>query len=385
MTTLRTGGIATSIKNLLHEICSNEEIELSILLFDEKSKGENDLPANVNVLGPCSNLPKLITLSQAETNNISRSLGVTRIMAGAMAKFLGQKIAYKFLFRLSEIKENWDYAISCTQSAPNHRLYGGCNEFVLNKINARYKIAFLHCDYIKYGINSQYSHEVYSRFDKIATVSESVKKQFISCEPSLAEKTYVVTNCHNYDRIISMAKDEPVSYDKSLFNIITVARLSVEKGHFRFLEVFKRLIDDGYKLHWHILGDSNDGYKNDFIVKCNEYHLANITLYGNQNNPYRYMANADLLLVPSYHEAAPMVFSEAAALKLPILSTETLSAKELVEMNEIGYVCENSSDGLYNGMIKILTNIDSFNLLKQNMPNFNNNEAIRQFYSLLCF
>lgn len=383
MTTLRTGGIATSIKNLLHEICNNDELEISILLFDKKSIGENELPANIKVLGSGSVLPQLITLSQTETNNLSRSLGITRLIAGALAKFMGQKVAYKFLFRASDVRGNWDYAISCTQSARNHRLYGGCNEFVLNKVTAKNKIAFLHCDYVRYGINSKYSHEVYSRFDKIAAVSESVKNQFIRSEPSLADKTYVVTNCHKYESIISMAEDNPIGYDKSVFNIITVARLSVEKGHFRFLEVLKRLTDDGYKLHWHILGDSNDNYKNDFVEKCTEYNLTNVTLYGNQNNPYRYMLNADLLLVPSFHEAAPMVFSEAAAIKLPILSTETLSAKEIVEMNGIGYVCENSANGLYEGIVNILTNLDSFVILKKNMPNFNNNEAIRQFYSLL--
>ena len=384
MTTLRTGGIATSIKNLLHEICNNDELEISVLLFDEKSIGENELPTNIKVLGTGSALPQLITLSQAETNNLSRALGIIRLIAGALAKFLGQKIAYKFLFRTSNIRGNWDYAISCTQSAPNHCLYGGCNEFVLNKVTAKNKIAFLHCDYVRYGINNKYSHKIYSRFDKIAAVSESVKNQFIKSEPSFEDKTYVVANCHKYEDIVAMAEDHPIGYDKSVFNIITVARLSAEKGHFRFLEVLKRLTNNGYKLHWHILGNSNDNYKYRFVEKCNEYNLKNITLYGNQNNPYRYMLNADLLLVPSFHEAAPMVFSEAAVIKLPILSTETLSAKELVEMKGIGYVCENSLNGLYNGIVKILTNMDSFAILKKNMPKFNNAEAIRQFYSLVC-
>lgn len=383
MTTLRTGGIATSIKNLLHEICKDDELEISILLFNENTIEVNDIPTNIKVMGTGSALPQLVTLSQSETNAISRTLGVTRLIAGAFAKIFGQKIAYKFLFRNLDVPGKWDYAISCTQSAPYHRLYGGCNEFVLDKVNAKNKITFIHCDYLRYGINSKYNHTIYNRFDKIAAVSESVRNQFIMCEPYLERKTYVVANCHQYESIVVMAKDKPIEYDNSTFNIVTLARLSVEKGHFRFLEVLKKITMYGYKIHWHIVGDSNDNYKNEFIEKYKEYGLNNITLYGNQSNPYRYMLNADLLLVPSFHEAAPMVYSEAAALKLPVLSTDTLSAKELVEMKGIGYVCENTSEGLYNGILSILSNMDSFRALKNSMPNFNNNEALRQFYFLL--
>jgi len=66
-----------------------------------------------------------------------------------------------------------------------------------------------------------------------------------------------------------------------------------------------------------------------------------IILEGVQSNPYRYIKNADFLFVPSIHEAAPMVFDEAACLKVPIITTDTLSAKELVDERNIGIVCKN--------------------------------------------
>lgn len=42
------------------------------------------------------------------------------------------------------------------------------------------------------------------------------------------------------------------------------------------------------------------------------------------------MKNANLLLLFSEHEAAPMVFGEAELLQLPVLTTNTTSVKELV-------------------------------------------------------
>ena len=68
---------------------------------------------------------------------------------------------------------------------------------------------------------------------------------------------------------------------------------------------------------------------------------------GEKVNPYAYMKNADYLLVPSYHEAAPLVFDEAKCLGLKIITTDTVSAKELVG-TDYGIVCENEDSALRN-------------------------------------
>ena len=71
-----------------------------------------------------------------------------------------------------------------------------------------------------------------------------------------------------------------------------------------------------------------------------------IILEGQQINPYRYIKGADYFLLSSFHEAAPMVFDESATLGVPILSTATLSASEMVEQRGIGAICENDGEGI---------------------------------------
>ena len=51
-----------------------------------------------------------------------------------------------------------------------------------------------------------------------------------------------------------------------------------------------------------------------------------------------------------------MVFGEASSLGVPILSTETCSALELVQDRKIGLVVPNSFDGLLNGIREFITN-----------------------------
>ena len=58
-------------------------------------------------------------------------------------------------------------------------------------------------------------------------------------------------------------------------------------------------------------------------------------------------------MLPSHHEAAPMVYAEAMLLGVPVLTTDTCSAEELV--SEQGFVCGQSQQEIYDA-IKTLLN-----------------------------
>ena len=94
----------------------------------------------------------------------------------------------------------------------------------------------------------------------------------------------------------------------------------------------------------------------------------NIILHGQQTNPYRFMKNANFFLLPSFHEAAPVVYFEAAAINLPVLTTNTMSAVELVEKRLCGTVCENSDEAIYN-MLKNAFESSSSNYMCQPTDN----------------
>ena len=79
-----------------------------------------------------------------------------------------------------------------------------------------------------------------------------------------------------------------------------------------------------------------------------------IFLHGYDSNPYRYLKNADLFLLPSRNEAAGLVIDEARSLGVPVLSTRTVAAEETLSFHDCGWVCENSEDGIYTGMKDLL-------------------------------
>lgn len=49
-----------------------------------------------------------------------------------------------------------------------------------------------------------------------------------------------------------------------------------------------------------------------------------------------------------------MVFGECCAVGTPVLTTDTVSARELVENRGLGRVCPNSTEGMYVALLEFL-------------------------------
>lgn len=83
--------------------------------------------------------------------------------------------------------------------------------------------------------------------------------------------------------------------------------------------------------------------------------MERVCFHGEQANPYRYMTHADLLLMSSFHEAAPMVIDEARCLNLPVLTVKTTSSREMVLDTGCGWVCDNDQKALNDCLVAVLS------------------------------
>jgi len=381
---LYTGGITTAFLNLINAIHKNSLYKIDVLLFNQENV--TLLPDDVNVL-PANAALRLIATPQSVINKESIFLALLRYFFGAISKVFGSNIAYWLIFLFCPTLSGYDAAISYCQSSANNSFYGGMNEFVISKVAAKNKITFLHCDYSCCGSSDKHNNKIYDKFDKIAAVSQGVKDAFVSILPHLESKVFVVHNCHQVDKILALSKNNTVFYDDEVFNIITVARISAEKGHYRALDVFKRLKEEGYNFKWHIIGGSDASSEEKLQKLIVDYGLMDyVVMHGDQDNPYKFFVNADILFLPSYHEAAPMVFSEAEILALPVLCTDTISAKEFVEDRLIGIVCENNIEGIYSALTAILENVNFTAERKKmfnNMEQFSNYNSVQEFMQLI--
>lgn len=372
---MHIGGIQKALLNLLNEI--GDLYDVTLLLFCPVGELIEDIPKNIKVIYG-NRFTKILGMSQAEAKADGVFTVLWRTLFVAITKLLGIKISFSILSRMQKLDIEYDTAISYMQNGHFKMFYGGSNEFVINSVKAKRKISFVHCDFKNYEGNNKYNRDFYKNFDAVACVSKSVGDRFLLSTGLDKNKVQCVYNCCNYDEIKSLADEYVGEYKDGCINIFTAARLSEEKGIFRMLEIFKEIKNSGLSFVWRIAGD---GPQRDIIKnKIEELGLEKeIIMLGMLKNPYPYFKSSDLLLVPSYNEAAPMVFDEACVLGIPILTTNTTSAKELVLERGIGVVCKNNDDDIKSVLIDIIRNQPDRNDIQA----FSNEKAVKQFNEVI--
>lgn len=376
----KTGGIQKSLIELLSQI--SNDYDITLYATDLIGPYTTQLPQNVKVL-KSSRFAQMLEYPRWEYRKIGGLFNyLVKLFFGWLTSKSSKRLAARLYCRmLGLLPGEYDWAISYSQPIGDTAFHNLENEIVLYCTKAKHRATFVHCDYEEYGGNTPYNHSLYKQFDAVAAVSQSVAKRFCQVLPDMQNKVFVVYNACNAIYIQKQSLVAPVCYKKKC--IVSVCRLSPVKGLLRCVPIFRQLRDESYDFEWHIIGGGDDDYLEKMNSVIKEIGMEQtIIMEGEQTNPYRFMKNADFLFLPSFHEAAPMVFNEACCLGLRIITTDTLSANELVANREIGIVCENSEDSIYAKLKQALNNV--LPVYEPNKMEQWNNIVKEQFGALLC-
>ena len=344
---MKVGGVQKSLYNLLWSL--EGQYEITLCLFRATGAYLDQLPAGVKVEA-CGGAMKYLAMSQGEC------AGVHKLIRGGLAflcRVLGRDRVMKLmLLSCKKLPGHYDCALAFLHNGTISSFYGGVQEFVLKKINAPKKMAFLHCDYRNCGANHPRNNKILKKFHRIAACSEGCREAFLQCLPELGDRCIAVPNFHRFDEIRTLAA-EPVAYDSGWVHGVCVARLAHEKGIERAVSATAAARDAGHAFKLHLVGGG--GMEGKLRELTAQLKLEDrVIFHGEQPNPYPYMAAADLFLLTSYHEAAPMVIDEAVALALPVLTVETTSSHEMVTGRQAGWVCDNDQAALNEGLLRLL-------------------------------
>ena len=233
------------------------------------------------------------------------------------------------------------------------------------------KIHWLHYEYGESNPNIKYNklfNELLPKFDKIVAVSEGVKEAF--CAFYKMDGIEVIPNIVNKEKIKLLAQENSeIKYESGKLNAVLIGRIHPVKGYDRFLNVVKKLYDDGYKdkIVINIIGDGSDFEK---IQSINNDLNLNVHFWSKMDNPYKELKNMDLLILPSLYEAFGLVALEALILGVPVLATKTAATEKIVSNEINGLVVDNSEEGIYNGMKDLLINFGKIERFKDNLKNY---------------
>ncbi|EIF6290027.1 glycosyltransferase [Clostridium perfringens] len=353
---MNIGGTEKALINMLHEL-QKEKYKVTVLLLEKYGGFLNQIPdwVEVKYLDEYKNLKKYI--NEPPKKNVKELLSKKEYI-NAFNLFLSYCISklkddisyhYKYLLTdVSDLEEEYDVAIA----------YAGPMDFityfVANKIRAKKRVQWIHFDISKIGFNKRFAEKMYSKFDKIFVVSEEGKNKLNLLIPSLSDKTEVFFNIISSTFIKNMAENEEGFNDNyNGIRILTVGRLSREKGQDITISVLEKLIKQGYEVRWYCIGEGNMKKELEDMVK-NKNLQENYILLGSKRNPYPFMKECDIYVQSSRHEGYCITLAEARCFNNPIITTNFTGANEQIRNEKTGLIVNFNQDEMYTAIKRII-------------------------------
>ncbi len=262
---------------------------------------------------------------------------------------LQARIPARLLYRMI-VRKRYDIVVSYLEG-PTAHILSGC------PYKDSKKVAWIHVEMdrdrqLSAGFRSkEKAVRAYRGYDRVVYVADTVKRAIERIAGQPFPGSLVLYNTIDTDEIRQKAKEQPAAaYSDKEVNIISVGRIISAKGYDRLVHAHKRLREAGYSCHFYILGEGADRQALEQYLAVNGL-TDSFTFLLFQENPYQYVARADLFVCSSRREGFSTAVSEALALGVPVVSTDCSGARELLgDHNEYGIVTENSEDALYEGI-----------------------------------
>lgn len=252
------------------------------------------------------------------------------------------------------IKEHYDIEIAYLEG-PCARVISGCTDSNVKKLS------WIHIEQHTAERASMSFRSVaeakacYRCFDRIICVSQTVKQDF---EQALQIPVHheVLYNTNESDKIIRLSHEavEPGIMLPSEIKLVGVGKLLKSKGFDRVIKIVKQLKEQGYPVHFFVLGEGPERNSLQEYIQQNGLE-NNVTLLGYQLNPYKYVAKCDLYVCASFAEGFSTAATEALIVGTPVCTVEVSGMKEMLgENNEYGIVTDNNDAALYQGISKLI-------------------------------
>jgi len=358
------GGVAMALQTFLQLLAEKNEYSITLFIREYAKPGQLNVPDVV----VCCPFPEGNTFSLWN-----------RGMILANWRNYGRKQIYKARCR-KMFPGEYDCAIAYQM------ISNDVTVAVLEKIQAKRKILWLHGTKNFRQKDLAFYDTLYSGADRIVCVSRDTEKQFCVCMKKCKDKTTTIHNFYDipYIRSQAQAPAEDMKKKENAITIVSVGRISKEKGFDRVPPVAARLTEEGYDFRWYIIGD---GEKREEVgADIRERHLEDaVILLGHRRNPYPYIQQCDIYVQPSYTEGFCTSTMEAKILHKPVVTTDVPGMGEQFVSGENGLIVESSEEGLYEGIKRLLDDPELGQRFIENLKTdeVSNETALRQTIAVI--
>ncbi len=256
------------------------------------------------------------------------------------------------------LEDTYDLAVSYIEGASAY--------FLAGKVKAHSKAAFIHIDYLKAGYTAQMDQGCYDQVDRIFVVSNEVGEKFCTVYPQYREKVKLFRNLLDPETILTRAKETGFTDDYQGIRLVTVGRLHYQKGYDIAIQACARMVKDGYDVRWYILGDGSERANLEKLI--DQYGVKErFILLGAKDNPYPYVAQADLYVHATRFEGKSIAIEEAQILGKTIIASDCTGNTEQITDGVDGLLLTLSVDTLADTIERAMDDPALCRMLAQNV------------------
>ena len=354
---MNVGGVEKAFLNMLPYI-PKDQYEVHLGLLSYKGGFLKDIPLDVHVHSITCYDPFKDVINDPPRQVIGKMIRKGNFVKALIHSFLYvhykitncRYLFYKYILRKTPVFPI-SYDLAVAYAGPSQAI----DYYISEKIRATKKCSWIHFDIDKFGIDRGMTKKLYTNYDRIFLVSKTAKKNFDQRFPEFVSKTDVFYNIVSPQLVLKMAQSGPTFTDDFQGKrILTVGRITPEKGHDFAVKALKALVDSGCKVRWYFVGDG--AYRSHCETLAQELGVENdVVFLGTEKNPYGYMKDCDLYMQPSRHEGYCITLAEARVFSNPIVATDFTGAREQLADRKNGLVVGFSDSDMADGILKAMS------------------------------
>lgn len=390
---LEIGGAETALIGLLNAL-DPDKVNVDLFLHDHRGEMMQFVPGWVNVLPA---IKQYTVLERPITELVRRGFWGTAA-ARLLAKLISRRAYAKSGSKMPNASE-FHYMASLTMPLMP-RINPGVtydlaisflspHQVVLNKVNAKRKVAWIHTDYTRIWIDSAAELKVWGGYDQVVSISPDVTRRFLDVFPSLAPKIVEVENILSPKFVRQRAGLDDLQGDKmwcgdakSCVRLLSVGRFSEAKNYDNVPDICRRIISMGIDLKWFIIGYGNEALIRQKIKEAGMQDK--VIILGKRSNPYPYIKACDIYVQPSRYEGKSVTVREAQMLCKPVVVTDYPTASSQIHNGIDGVIVPMNNDGCAKGIAEFVENVDLQQSIVEYLHShdYGNEQEVEKIYKL---
>lgn len=386
---LELGGAERSLIGLLESIDTSQ---YCVDLFLLRHEGEllANIPQHVNLL---PEVPKYTVLARPMKQVLKEGhilLTFARLIGKIKASYADKKNNYtesgvaleyshKYTYKLMpKIEEGIKYDLAISFLTPHY--------VVANKVSAKKKIAWIHTDYSKVQIDVSSERTMWSMYDNIISISESVGDSFIKVFPELKEKVVLIENILPEKFIKFQTNEFSVLEEmpEGCIRLLSIGRYCFQKNFDSIPEICKKIVEMGCNIKWYIIGFGPD--EGLIRKRISDFGMLDrVILLGKKENPYPYIQACDIYVQPSRYEGKSVTVREAQMLGKPVIITNYKTSSSQLEDGVDGIIVSMDNDRCAEEVAKVIWNQNIQEKIVKNVGkrDYSNSNEVYKLYALI--